>query len=300
VTAANIAVDNYNRSTNPPSHMKYEQHDPVPGSGHSGEQLINYGTNPPQVVRDDPGFNTGNEGHLADIYQGITGKHEEGIVVGADTFASDRSSGSHLVHSEQDLNDYLAQCKKDGKFPISVSVDTTSEPFWTDSGRGTAGGSGGGHILNITDYEPGNPPKVTLHNSWGSRAEHGADNPLTTHDLFMAMDAPQFKAGDMQRDASYDRAQGRPDHWKELEVDRLSHAYANDQVQNNPAAQVANNQQYERNVEAEMRRAAQDWSVHPDAQDQQKTMKKLDDIISSFDPAAQSRMRAEERNLGLH
>jgi hypothetical protein len=297
-TAGNIALEQQNRSTNPPGQKRYEYREPVPGSGDKGESLVDYSQNPPKVLEHDPGLNTGNMGKLRDVEQAITGIHETGTVVGADSYVGDKSDGVQRVHSEKDLNDYLAQCKKDGKFPVTVVVDTTSEPFWTDSGSGTAGGSGGGHALNITDYIPGSPPKVTLDNSWGARADHDASNPVTTHDLYMAMEDPAKKAPDMQRDATQARAQGQPDHYKEFDEARLEHA-TNPVDKNNPAAKQANDAKYEQNLQQAMQRAAQDWSQHPNPTEQARAMKKLNDEIQSLPAEAQKRLQDQERQLNL-
>src|SRR5262249_46438925 len=65
-----------------------------------------------------------------------------------------RDQGIAEIHNEQDLKNTLAEAKTEGKLPIIVRVDTSSEPFFTDSGGGAAGGSGGGHAVTITDYDP--------------------------------------------------------------------------------------------------------------------------------------------------
>jgi LysM repeat protein len=289
LTAANIRLDEQNRQGwFFHSKLHYEHYDAPPGSGRHDEAIMDHSTDPPTYVGDDPGFTTANDGKLRDIYQSITGVHDTGTVIGRDTYLQDTSDSVKRFHTEQEMNDYLAQAKKDGKFPIAVAIDTTSEPFWTDSGNGTAGGSGGGHIVSITDYHPGNPPTVEVENSWGSRSEHLGNNAISAHDLFNAMDAPANKAQDMQNDANAARAAGRPDHYSELEAARLDHA-----------TKSQNDQQYEQRVQQEMQRMQQDWAAHPDAADRAKSMQKLDNMIRSFSPEAQARLQAEEHRLGL-
>jgi hypothetical protein len=260
---------------------------------------MDHSTNPPTWVSDDPGFNTGNDGKLRDVYQSITGVHDTGSVIGRDTYTSADSDAVKTFHTEQEMNDYLAQAKKDGKFPLTVVIDTSSEPFWSDSGNGTAGGSGGGHIVSITDYHPGNPPTVEVQNSWGTGSEHLGNNAITAHALFNAMDAPANKAKDAQQDADAARAQGHPDHYSELEAARLDHATKQTGGWFQPSKEQ-NDQQYEEKVKQEMQRMQQDWAAHPDAADRAKSMQKLDNIIRSFSPEAQQRLQAEEHTLGLN
>jgi hypothetical protein len=299
LTAVNIKVDKENQSTNPPGQMRYEHRDPVPGSGNKDEVMVDYSKNPKgDVVDDSPGFTTANDGSLRDIYQSITGIHETGTVVGSDSYLTDRSDAVKRVHTEQEFNDYLAQCKKDGKFPVAIALDTTSEPFWTDSGNGAAGGSGGGHILTVTDYTPGNPPKVDVDNSWGSRVDHQGANALSVHDLYQAMDAPANKARDMKQDVDYNRAHGNPNHYKEFELERLNRLQMpNDK--DNPAQKQANDQKYEQSVMEAMRRAQQDWAQHPNPAEQAQAMEKLNNIIKSMPPDAAKRLQDEEKRLGL-
>jgi hypothetical protein len=100
----------------------------------------------------------------------ITGKYESGIAIAHDSAVTDKSDGVKRISSEKELNAALAQAKKNGKMPLIVAIDTSVEPFWTDSGAGRAGGSGGGHVVTITDYSPGPPAKVTIDNQWGKGA----------------------------------------------------------------------------------------------------------------------------------
>jgi LysM repeat protein len=299
LTAANIRLDKQNKSTNPPGQLHYEHYDAPPGSGRHDEAIMDHSTNPPTYKDDSPGFNTGNDGSLRDIYQSITGVHETGTVIGRDTYLNDSSDAVQKFHTEKEMNDYLAQAKKDGKFPVSVIMDTTSEPFWSDSGNGTAGGSGGGHVITVTDYHPGNPPTVEVQNSWGTGSEHLGNKAISSHDLFMAMDAPANKAKDMQQDVDAARAQGHPDHWKELEEARLEHATKHTGGFMEPSKEQ-NDKDYEQKVQQEMQRMQQDWASNPDPADRAKSMQKLNNMIQSFSPEAQQRLQNEEHRLGLN
>jgi 2-phospho-L-lactate guanylyltransferase (CobY/MobA/RfbA family) len=61
---------------------------------------------------------------LRDVYSAITGKKEEGIVIAHDSENVDKSDGVTRISSEQELNEALAQAKKDGKMPLIVTVDS--------------------------------------------------------------------------------------------------------------------------------------------------------------------------------
>jgi hypothetical protein len=68
VTAVNLHIDQENRKTNPPGQLRYEQHPTVPGSGDTGERIIDYGSKPPKVLDTHPRIYTSNLGNLRDVY----------------------------------------------------------------------------------------------------------------------------------------------------------------------------------------------------------------------------------------
>lgn len=187
VAAVNLHIDQENRKMNPRGQLRYEQHPVKPGSLDTGERIIDYGVKPPRVIDYHPGIFASNLGNLSDVYAAITGKSEKGIVIARDRPALDPSDGVTRITSESQLNEELARAKREGKLPLIVAVNTSMEPFWSDSGAGSAGGSGGGHVVTITDYTPGPPAKVTIDNQWGKRADHDATKPITVHTLFQAM-----------------------------------------------------------------------------------------------------------------
>ncbi|MBP9094371.1 LysM peptidoglycan-binding domain-containing protein [bacterium] len=221
VTGVNLHIDQENRKTNPRGQLRYEQHTIQPGSAGTGERIIDYSSKPPRVVENDPQINRENLGNLRDVYSAITGKKEEGIAIAHDSETVDKSDGVTRITSEQHLNDALAQAKKDGKMPLIVAVDATVEPFWTDSGSGTAGGSGGGHVVTITDYIAGTPAKVTIDNQWGKRADHDAARPLPVHDLYQSIKGKSHVITELEKDVTAAKEAGCPDQYKELDLARL-------------------------------------------------------------------------------
>jgi hypothetical protein len=142
-------------------------------------------------------------------------------VIAHDSENIDKSDGVTRVKSEQELNEALAQAKKDGKMPLIVTVNSNLEPFWTDSGGGTAGGSGGRHVVTITDYIDGTPAKVTIDNQWGKGADHDATKPLSVHDLYQAIGSKEHATSELEKDVKEARDAGRPDTYKELDLARL-------------------------------------------------------------------------------
>jgi len=163
--------------------LRYEQHPTKPGSGDSGERIIDYSSKPPRVVQNDSRIYHENLGNLRDVYSVITGKREEGIVIANDSPKLDKSDGVTRITSEQHLNDVLAEAKKDGKMPLIVAVDASVESFWADSGAGAAVGSRGGQVAKISEYTSGAPAKVTIDNQWRKGADYDAARPLAVHEL---------------------------------------------------------------------------------------------------------------------
>lgn len=221
VTGVNLHIDQENRKTNPPGQLRYEQHPTKPGSGDSGERIIDYSSKPPRVVQSDPRIYHENLGNLRDVYSAITGKREEGIVIANDSPKLDKSDGVTRITSEQHLNDVLAQAKKDGKMPLIVAVDASVEPFWTDSGGGAAVGSRGGHVATITDYTSGPPAKVTIDNQWRKGADHDAARPLAVHELYQSIKGRSHAIVELEKDVQAAKDAGHPDTYKELDLARL-------------------------------------------------------------------------------
>lgn len=236
----------------------------------------------------DPRVTTKNLGNLRDVYASITGVCEQEIIVGHGDWVEDQSDGVRRISSEKELNDYLAQCKRQGKFPVIVAVDTTNEPFWSDSGGGTAGGSGGGHVVTITDYEPGPPARVTIDNSWGPEADHDGRSPISVHDLYMSMRPSYLSIDDMQRDVEWNRKHGTVDHWKEFELLRLERNTGK-----------LTEWQYEQNLLKAMRQAKRDWEGKPDSPEQRRAKQKLNDLVANLKAPSSYRALREQRKLGL-
>lgn len=284
VTAVNLHIDQENRKTNPRGQLRYEQHPTQPGSGDTGERIIDYASKPPKVLDYHPQIYDENLGNLRDVYSAITGKKEEGIVIAHDAPNVDKSDGVTRISSEQELNDALAQAKKDGKMPLIVTVDTNMEPFWTDSGAGKAGGSGGGHVVTITDYTPGPPAKVTIDNQWGKGADHDATKPLSVHDLYQSIKDKDHAVGELEKDVKAAKDSGHPDTYKELELARLKFQ-----------TEKLSKEDYEK----EITRLSKEVAKMPDGDEKKLATDKLRDTMNSLEPAAALRVLREQKKDGL-
>ena len=89
------------------------------------------------------------------------------------------------VASGANLLEKLAQLKSTAQMPVGVMVHTGSEPYWTNSGAGRHGGTGGWHVETIWDVDISG--KILVDNQWGSRSDHEGARRLTSDQLFAAM-----------------------------------------------------------------------------------------------------------------
>lgn len=229
-----ITAVNLHYAKSDPS-IHYEQHkvDPTLIPPDTGERLVDYSTNPPKDVshgwfsknvlgNDDLEFHNPDldSDDLVQINDAITGKRESGVIFNAIDNCSDQVV---KPTSAKDLEEKLLEAKESGKLPVTVVVHTGNEPFLTDSGNGTAGGSGGWHVVSVTDIEPGSPAKIAIDNQWTNTDDHLGNNKLTSRELFGAMkvagDAETIK--DLTNEVSENRKSGKIDDLKELDLLRL-------------------------------------------------------------------------------
>lgn len=192
VTAVNIAY----AKSNPNIH--YVQTEPVAGSTppDTGERLMDYSESPPKewaIGSVSRFFGT------AEAPYRQPGLTADKIVQASDAIIGPQKEKWCVVHqnrpgektanvtSEQELKFLLQGAKAKGTFPITIVVHTMNEPFYTDSGAGQAGGSGGWHVVNIMDYQPGAWDKVLVDNQWSSDADHLGTKPMLLRDLFVSM-----------------------------------------------------------------------------------------------------------------
>src|SRR4030095_2705679 len=124
------------------------------------------------------------------------------------------------VDSEQELKDELARSKAEKRLPIMIVVNTQNEPFYSDSGAGAAGGSGGWHIGNATDYDPATG-KVLIDNQWGESADHhDKEDAVDVSELYVAMRDPEKAESieDLKADIARHEAAGEPHPIEDIEL----------------------------------------------------------------------------------
>jgi len=70
-------------------------------------------------------------------------------------------------------------------------VHSDSEPFYADSGAGSAGGAASWHIVTVTDYDP-DTGKVQIDNQWADKVDHkNRDTAIDVHELHVATRDPE-------------------------------------------------------------------------------------------------------------
>ncbi len=89
---------------------------------------------------------------------GFTGKF---IISNADVAGPEQSDGTSKVHNYQEFTDALTN----GQPPAIIMVNSNDTLF---GGNGDKGGSGGWHVVNVSDYKAGPPAQVFMTNQWGS------------------------------------------------------------------------------------------------------------------------------------
>ena len=236
--------------TVPAGQLEYQQQPAQPGAVPpvaGGERLLDHTTNPPTVVTKSDGTIQDSpdlaDRAMVDVPNMITGKNDA-IMIEHEKAKYGDTTGVNTFKNEQEMKDFIKKAKEEGKMPIIIGVHTGQEPFLHDSGNGAAGGSGGWHVVTITDYDDATG-KVKIDNQWGSSADHQGDNGVSIDDLYRASrnpadtemrEAPWYKPWEddkkvnvtiesLQKDVDYNREHGTIDTQKELELLRLKNKH---------------------------------------------------------------------------
>ncbi|HEY9868001.1 MAG TPA: hypothetical protein V6D08_02235, partial [Candidatus Obscuribacterales bacterium] len=226
-TFVTLALDS---RTTPPGQLRYEQREPhAPPPDDTGEWIVDSSTTPPRETRFD-GLLTSDLPRTEEL---ITGRHEAPHVFER---AGDGPATVHF-NSEEELRARLTEAQVNGQMPVVIWVDSMNEPFRTDSGGGSAGGSGEGHFVTVTSYDAEHN-LVSIDNQWGDAHDHTlrteggrtVDRRMSTSDLFTATaphDLPEriANAEATHRQIDQDRERGIYDGRREvaaLLMDRIA------------------------------------------------------------------------------
>ncbi|HEY9867574.1 MAG TPA: hypothetical protein V6D08_00080, partial [Candidatus Obscuribacterales bacterium] len=155
----------------------------------------------------------------------ITGEPKwEHVLFNHEKYLIGDGKGVTVINSEAQFEQKLIEAAEKGQLPVMVTVDTSCEPFWTDSGGGAAGGSGAAHVVTITGYEAGPPARVSVDGQWGAANDHAGKRSITVHDLYMSMRSPKASpevVAELRKDVENRRAINSVDTIKEFELLRL-------------------------------------------------------------------------------
>jgi hypothetical protein len=207
--------------TYPPGTVEYRRFE-SPGSRppRGTEALVDTRTGEPirdadNNIIDYP--NLADDPHV-DIYNEITGANppERGVYLANESLISGAGERVTRFNSEDQLRQELQRAEAEGRMPIILKVHTAGEPFYTDSGAGMAGGSGGAHVVTVTDYDP-DTGYVEIDNQWGSEADHA----IHIDELYRATMPPAEAMAQLERECTEAVNSGHPDYGKELELLRL-------------------------------------------------------------------------------
>ncbi len=219
VTATNLYYVKHNalHGTN----LRYEQVDPNPGDkGDNGERLWDGNKEVPDGKGGFDRTPSLSEGRLTVISNEISARPEDDVTLASAKWYSGTAENVTKIESKEDLATKLKYLKEHGQLPVIVRVNTTAEPFYTDSGQGAAGGSGGAHVVTITDFDE-KTNSVTIDNQWGTGSDHGKDKPIAIKDLFTSMQSNVGIEEQLKRDVADNKANGVVDTPKQLELLRI-------------------------------------------------------------------------------
>jgi len=111
------------------------------------------------------------------------------------TVSKRNAKGVAHVQNEEEMKALLSELKKEGRLPVLVGMDTRNEPFWSASGAGAAGGSGGGHLITITDFDRATG-MAKMQNQW--RGENNHD--ISVRDPFKATRSGRDNLSDLENE----------------------------------------------------------------------------------------------------
>ncbi len=282
----------------PPGAMRYEQRKPVPGrADDTGERLVDTTTRPPKVVDKSADIK---DDAIVRVNNRLTGEVANDILLCHKDDVYGDASKVGTVGSQEELSDKIARAKAEKKLPLIIRVNTDNEPWLHDSGAGAAGGSGGAHVVTVTDYEPGPPARVQVDNQWGERDDHQGDKAISIHDLYGSMRPAgnRDQIALLQKDVDWDRAHNTIDTRKEFEILRLRHEL--------PATdpQHLNDADFDRLMKEQIKEAGKRWNEQRanrtfNEDEFKNGRRKLGDMVRSQPPDRRISWLGEIRKDGI-
>lgn len=180
---------------------RYEQREPSGKDDETGERLVDYSVNPP---KDGPTFYDKFMGKDSEVFYDNPNLGGPQIIDICNQISDNKDQNWYFaqkdnavgdvprINSEDDLLKQLVNAERTGQLPIVLRVNTNNEPFYTDSGAGKAGGSGGWHVVTVMNFTNGDPAKIMVDNQWDRNKDHTAkSNAIPLSALYRAMQQPQ-------------------------------------------------------------------------------------------------------------
>lgn len=177
---------------------RYEQREASGEKGDTGERLVDYSQNPP---KEGPTLWDELRGKDSEYFYRSPQLGGERIIDIGDQIMDNGNQPWYFaakdaptfgqpptVDSPESLKEALEEAKRSGELPIVLRVNTQKEPFLKDSGNGEAGGSGGWHVVTVTNIIDGDPPKVAVDNQWDKNSDRTSREKALDYDtLYQAM-----------------------------------------------------------------------------------------------------------------
>jgi hypothetical protein len=140
----------------------------------TGERLVD--TTNGSVVSKVPGLTCT---HIAEISRQMTGKMIP--VLETNQFLD---ANVTQIASSLDLQTKLEDLQKNGKLPAIIMVNMAQEPYYTETGKGRSGTTGGWHVVTIWNIDKHG--QVLVDNQWGRRADREGLRRMNVSTLWQA------------------------------------------------------------------------------------------------------------------
>lgn len=207
VTAVNLA---YQRDG---VQRRYEQHARSDEPNDSGERLYDTSRNPRVELKAEREPDLDDD-QIVEAHRGITGRQDEVVFLSSESNIAGLGNKLTKVADEAAFQSRLEKLAADGKLPVIVGIQSNVEPFYSDVG-GMEASDSGPHVVTITGYKPGKPPRISVDNTWGSETDKRSFQ-MTSAELWEAMKGAD--TGSTRKEIQDNRAKGKIDQQRELDL----------------------------------------------------------------------------------